>query len=197
MDKIKVFISTSGDESQGYTFTENNFKSIKFSNQLMDTSFDINPSVIEQYAEIVFKDKDGTITELVKSGILTKYLKVYVYINNVWTYTYLTSTWDIQAQNTTVTLHCNDPVKKLENIQMNAEYIGDAYLYQLITKAFNAAGYSFYVPDINVSLIITRIYMRDTYIKCQDILTFLNKLCCVGFLRIYWKKNRFVIERCL
>lgn len=197
MDSIRVFISTSGDESQGYTFTENNFKSVKFSNQLMDMSFDINPTVIEQYAEIKFKDKDGTIVQLLQEGILDKDLKVYVYINDVWTYTYLTSTWEVQAQDTTVTLHCNDPVKKLENKQTQLINVSTRTLAQLFSIVFNWTGYNYAYENQDIETIATHLTLDMVYIPYQDVLTCLNKLCVVGFLRIYWKKDKFIIARCL
>lgn len=197
MDRVKIFVSTSGDTSQGYTFTDNNFKSLKFSNQLMDTSFDINPTMIEQYAEIVLKDKNGAITNLVRDGILDRDLKVYVYINNVLTYTYLTSTWDIQAQDTTVKLHCNDPVKKFENKQTQQVAPSNKTLAQLIDLAFTWAGYDYEYQSSDVSSIASSIQLSSTFVLYQDLLTFIKKLCVVGFFRIYWKKDKFIIARCM
>lgn len=197
MDNIKLFISTSGDESQGYTFTDNNFKSIKFSNQLMDTTFDINPTVIEQYADVVFKDKGGVISSLVKNGVLEKDLKVYVYINSVLMYTYLTSSWELQAQDTTVTLHCNDPVKKLENKQTQLVEPADKTLAELIDLAFSWSDYDYDYESATISSIANDIQLEQVYVSYQDLLTFINKLCVVGFFRIYWKKDKFIIARCM
>lgn len=197
MNRVKIFVSTSGDTSQGYEFTDNNFKSIKFSNQLMDTSFDINPTVIEQYAEITFKDKGGVITNLVKTGVLDSDLKVYIHIDNVLTYTYLTSTWDIQAQDTTVVLHCNDPTKKLENKQTQLVEPADKTLAELIALAFTWADYPYEYESSETYSIANNIQLEQTYVAYQDLLTFINKLCVVGFFRIYWKKNKFIIARCM
>lgn len=197
MDNIKLFISTSGDESQGYTFTDNNFKSIKFSNQLMDTTFDINPTVIEQYADVVFKDKGGVISSLVKNGVLEKDLKVYVYINDVLMYTYLTSSWELQAQDTTVTLHCNDPVKKLENKQTQLVEPADKTLAELVDLAFSWSDYDYDYESASISSIANDIQLEQAYVSYQDLLTFINKLCVAGFFRIYWKKDKFIIARCM
>lgn len=197
MDRVRIFISTSGDASQGYAFTDNNFKSIKFSNQLMDTSFDINPTIIEQYAEIEFKDKGGLITNLVKNGTLDKDLKVFVYINDALVYTYLTSTWDIQAQNTTVKLYCNDPVKKFENKQTQLIAPSNKTLAELFDLAFEWADYDYEYESQDIADIADNIQLSGVYVVYQDLLTFINKLCVVGFFRIYWKKDRFIIARCM
>lgn len=197
MISIKIFISTSGDTSQGYTYTDNDFKSVKFSDQISDTSFDITPTVIEQYADIVFKDKTGDITEKVISGVFNKYLKVFVYINNVWKYTYITSTWDIQVKDKTVTLHCNDPVKLLENKQTQLVEPADKTLADMFAYAQAWSGYPIHYGDGETIDICQRTVLKNTYVPYMNLLDFIKKLCVTGFIRFYWNKNRFVIARCL
>lgn len=197
MHSVKVFISTDGTEENGYLFTDNNIKSIKFSHQLMDTSFDITPGVIEQYADIVIKDKEKSVRALVMNGTLGKDMKVFVYIDNVVYQTYYTSTWDVQAQTSTVTLHCNDPCKKLENVQIASEGIKDYVLWTLFSKAFTAAGYSWTYANVEVNNILIQTICGNTYLQYQDALTLLRKLCLVGFFRVFWNKDKFIIARCM
>ena len=197
MHRVKVFVSTDGTEQNGYLFTDDNFKSIKFSHQLMDTSFDITPGVIEQYAQMVLKDKDKSIRNLAASGVLGKDMKVFVYIDDVLYQTYLTSTWDIQGQNSAITLNCNDPCKKLENVQIPTEGVANYTLWGLFSKAFTAAGYRWDRANSQVSDILIYTTCKNTYIQFQDALTFLKKLCVVGFFRVYWNKDRFMIARCM
>ena len=196
MNRVTVFISTDGTESNGYLFGDGYIKSIKYSNQLMDTTFDINPTVIEQYAEVVFRDKDKTILNLVVDGTLTKDLKVFVYVDNILYQTYLTSSWDVQAQNSTITLHCNDETKKLENIQTQLVDVGSRTLKQLLQLGFTWSGYSWDCENNDIDTLISSIVIADSYVKFQDLLTYFKKLCLVGFLRIYWNKDKFIVARC-
>lgn len=196
MNRTKVFISTSGDESEGYLFADGFIKEIKYSNQLMDTTFDINPTIIEQYAEIVFRDKNHTIYDLVVNGTLTNDLKVFVYVDNILYQTYLTSSWDVQAQSSTITLHCNDETKKLENKQTQLINVQNRTLKQLVQYGFTWAGYSWQSETADVDSVLSSIVIPDSYVVYQDILTYLNKLCLVGFLRIFWNKNKFIVARC-
>lgn len=181
-----------------YLYTDNNFKSIKFSNQLLDTSFDINPTAIEQYATIVFKDKDGTMSKLVTDGKLSEDMEVWVYIDGVIYNTYRTSSWEIQAQSTTITLQCNDPLKTLENKQTRLlELSAMRSLSELFDYAFQWAGYSYDFIDYETKYIVTNTYLYDNYVQYMDLLTFIKKLCVVAFLRVYWYKDKFIIAGCL
>lgn len=196
MNKILIKIYDSETENT-YQFTDNNFKSIKFSNQLLDTSFDINPTVIEQYATIVFKDKDNKISDLVTAGKLRSDMEVQIYIDDELCFTYLTSSWTLQAQSTSVTLQCNDPSKKLENKQTDLKEPADVTLKELLDYAFSFSGYTYEFQDYKTQELTQNINIQSNYITYQDLLTLLKKLCVVGFLRIYWKKNRFIVARCL
>lgn len=196
MEKILITIYDP-ENKETYKFTDNNFKSIKFSNQLLDTSFDINPTVIEQYATIVFKDKDNKISDLVVAGKLREDMEVWIYINDELNFMFLTSSWSLQAQSTSVTLQCNDPSKKLENKQTDLKEPTDVTLKELLDYAFSFSGYTYEFQDIEVREVVENIKIQSNYITYQDLLTLLKKLCVVGFLRIYWKKNRFIVARCL
>ena len=196
MNQIKITIFTPGNVPDSYTFGENYIKEIKFSKQLMDTSFDINPSIIEQYAEIVLKDKGGVISNLIVSGVLNKGLVLRVYIDDVFIQSYLTASWDIQAQDTTIKLYCDDLVKKLENKQTMPVEPNNFSLYQLFAKAFEWAGMSYVYESSSISDIAQQIILYDTYVPYTDLLTFIKKLCVTGFFRIYWDKTHFVIARC-
>lgn len=195
MNKINIFISTDGTEYNGYDFDDNYIKDARFADQIMDTSFNVNPCVIEQYAEFTFKDKNNLIRNLVTTGQLTKDMVVYVYIDDRIFNTYLTSVWDLKLQSTTVKLSCNDPVKKLENIQTQLINVGDYTLQDLLYLAFSWTPYSVSYERETYDLCANTL-IKDTYIEYQDVLSFLNKLCLVQFLRIMWRIDRFVVERC-
>lgn len=196
MNSVKIFISTDGTEQNGYAFGDNYIKDIKFSRQLMDTTFNINPTVIEQYAEITFKDKSNYIFNLVKKKILFNDMKVFLYINGILTDTYLTSSWDIQLQSSSIALHCNDLTKRLENIQTQLVNVATRTLYQLIDIGFGFSTFSWEAKDAETLNILNNTIIPDSYVQYQDLLTYLKKLCIVGFLRIYWKKDRFIVARC-
>lgn len=196
MHKVTIFISTDGTELNGYSFDDYYIKSIKFSNQLMDTSFNINPCVIEQYAQVTFKDKNNYIFNLIKTGQLLADMKVFVYFDGVLKYTYWTSTWDIQLESTTIILNCNDPVKKLENIQTQLVNVSSRTLYNLFNIGFSLTPYSWIYADGDVGTLLYSTVVADSYISYQDLLSYLNKLCLVGFLRVYWHKDKFVVARC-
>lgn len=180
-----------------YTFTHNNFKSVKFSNQLFDTSFELNPTVIEQYATIVFKDKDGTISDMVVTGELRNDMEVWIYVNQNIDYMYLTSSWEVQASSTTVTLQCNDPVKKLENIQTQLISPRNMNLKELIDYGFQWSGYRYEFDSYDTKEMCENINLTLTYVTYMDLLTYFKKLCVVGFLRIYWRRDKFIVARCL
>lgn len=181
-----------------YKFTDNNFKSIKFSNQLLDTSFDINPTAIEQYATIVFKDKNGTISKLVADGKLGNDMEVWIYVDENHDFMYLTSSWEVQAQSTTITLQCNDPLKTLENKQTQLLELSSARtLKELFDYAFQWAGYSYDFIDDETKYIAENTYLFDNYVQYMDLLTFIKKLCVVAFFRVYWHKDKFIIAGCL
>lgn len=180
-----------------YTFTHNNFKSIKFSNQLFDTSFELNPTVIEQYATIVFKDKDGTISDMVVTGELRNDMEVRIHVDQNIDYTYLTSSWEVQASSTTVTLQCNDPVKRLENIQTQLISPRNMNLKELIDYGFQWSEYNYEFDSYDTKEMCENISLTLTYVTYMDLLTYFKKLCVVGFLRIYWRRNKFIVARCL
>lgn len=196
MNSVKIFISIDGTENNGYAFGDNYIKEMKFSNQLMDTSFNINPTVIEQYAEITLKDKHKFIFNLFRSGQLMSDMKVFVYFNNTLKFTYLTSTWDVQIQSSSIVLHCNDPVKKLENIQTQLVSVADRTLNTLLDIGFSLTEYNWTFQDVETQTFAMNTWIKDSYVTYQDLLTYFKKLCLVGFLRIYWRKNTFVIARC-
>lgn len=196
MNSVKVLIAY--NDNNIFTLNDSNIKSIKFSNQLMDTSFNINPCVIEQYAEIVVKDVDGSIFGSLNSlqPEIKNYIKVTVYINSTVYNTYLASTWECALQSSTVTIHCNDQTKNLANYQTELMDVSNMTLYQLFNKAFSFTPYECRWNDASLLDEMSFMKVDSTYIPYQTVYDLLNKLCLVAFVRVRWSKGYFYIERC-
>ena len=178
------------------TFSDRYIQSVTFASQLMDTSFNITPAVVEQYARLVLIDRSGIITNIAESADMAKDLKVMLYIDNVLKYTYLTSIWDIQAESSKITLECNDPSKKLANCQISATGISSRSLYELFQIAFTFTGYTFEAIDNETEAYLHSMIVKNSFTILQTSLELINKLCVVGFLRVFWDKNIFKIARC-
>ena len=196
MNNVSIIIKDDGITR--FAFNDSKVKSIKFSNQLMDTSFNINPCVIEQYAEITIKDTDGLVFSNLNAldSYIKKYMDVEVYINDTLFNVYLTSTWEVKIQNSVVTIHCIDATKNLENYQTQLIDVSTQTLDGLIKKAFDCTPYNYSYETSDIRELCENIHIEDTYIQYQKVYDFLNQLCLVAFVRIYWHIDKFVIARC-
>ena len=178
------------------SFTDRNIQSLTFASQLLDTSFNINPTVIEQYAKVSLIDRDELIANLASGANLAKDLKVMLYVDDILKYTYLTSVWKIKANNSQIDLECNDPSKKLENQQISALSISDRSLEGLLNIVFTFTGYTYEAIDEDTRIYISNFIIKNSFVTITTSLDLLKKLCVVGFLRVYWDKNIFKIARC-
>ena len=194
MHQVKVKLKNAN--SVIFTFDDSKIISLKFSNQVMDDTFNMNPCVIEQYADITIKDYDKNIRNSIQHNYVHTYLDVEVYIDDVLFNTYITSTWDIKLQSSNVAIHCIDAVKQLENYQTELVDVGTYSLGWLLNNAFAHTPYNYTFEDLDLQHECFNIMIYNTYIQYQNIYELLNKLCLVNFLRIYWNKDTFVIARC-
>lgn len=196
MNRVRVIMKD--NNTTVFTFNDDKIKSIKFSNQLMDTTFNINPCVIEQYADITIKDVDGTIFDDlgIVDSYIRKYIEVEVYIDDTLFNKYLTSTWEVKIQDSTIVIHCTDQTKNLENYQTQLINVGTYTLDDLIDDAFDCTPYNYSYENSDVQYLCEHLYIANTYIPYQKVIDFLNQLCLVSFVRIYWHIDQFIIARC-
>lgn len=178
------------------TYTDDIIKDFKCSEQLLDTTFRINPGVLQQYAEISFKDKYGEFKDLAKRELLNDNLFVKIYINDTLVGTYMTESWDIKANNTNVSLNCTDPCRLLDYINVTRVPVASRTVDDLLNMAFSYTEYTFEYLDSDVEELCKKITNGTSWIYPSSLTDFLKKVCLLGMIRIYWYKDKFMVARC-
>lgn len=192
-------------------YTDNELESFKCSEQLLDQRFQIKPGIIEQYADINFKDRFGELQDLAVQGFLMDNLTVSVYAiddtkedpNNpgqplyILQGTYKTDTWDVTGTSNEVKLSCKDVTRSFETVQVRSVDIATRNVDDLLKLCFG------YFPQVTWAYID-----KDTENYCKSIVTpnswlyadtlenTLQKVCNLGMLRCYWFTDSIIVARC-
>lgn len=177
-------------------YTDNIIKKFRCSEQLLDTTFNINPCVITQYAEIVFKDKYGEFKKLANADALGDNLNVDIYIDNNLIGTYVTDEWSVQAHNTEVTLNCVDPSNVFDRIEVPRLPVQKRTLGDLLQIGFGCATVSWRYIDTETEQYCTSIVQHDSWLAATTLATYFKMVCMLGLIRIYWHINHFIVARC-
>lgn len=205
---IKITKITFGFTGQ---YTDNELESFKCSEQLLDSRFQIKPGVIEQYADISFKDRYGELQDLAVQGFLMDNLTVSIYAIDdqkedpdnpgqpmyILQGIYKTDTWDVTGTSNSVKLSCKDITRSFETVQVRSVDIQTRNVHEMLALCFG------YFPEISWTYIDT-----DTENYCKSIVTpnswlyastledTLQKVCNLGMLRCYWFTDRIIVARC-
>lgn len=183
-----------------FTFTgsynDNIIKNFKCSEQLMDTIFNINPTVIEQYAEITFKDKYKEFKRLAKEELLSDNSEVDIYLGDELIGTYLTESWDLQGSNTSVSLNCNDPSKAFDNSYIKELKMEDRTLHKLLSIGFAVDKLNWKYIDKDTQQYCEEFVAHNSWVYESTLREYFKKVCLIGLLRIYWFKDTFIVARC-
>lgn len=178
------------------TYDDDIIKNFKCSEQLLDTTFNINPNVLQQYAEIVFKDKYGEFKTLAKSELLNDNLLIKIYIGEQLVGTYLTESWNITASDTNVSLNCTDPSRLFDYINISKIPVQHRNVDDLLNLAFSYTDYTFAYLDKEIETLCKQVISPDSWTYVTSLSDFIQKICLLGMIRIYWYIDKFIVARC-
>lgn len=178
------------------SYNDNIIKQFKNSEQLMDTIFNINPTVLEQYAEITFKDKYGEFKQFAKEGLLSDNSEIDIYINDDLVGTYLSESWNLRGGDSTVKLNCNDPSKSFDYSYVKELVVKDRTLHELLELGFDIDKSNWKYIDDDTAQYCKNFVAHNSWVYESTLREYFKKVCLIGLLRIYWYKDTFIIARC-
>ena len=171
------------------------------SHNLLEQNFKITPGILEQFADITFRDRNKELLRLSNAEMLNKNLQVAIkviegedtYVQGV----YLSHAWKVDGTSDKVILNCSDISSKFSNIQVPLIDLANRTLKELFTLMFS------YVPQINYQYIdpSTEAYCEacstpNSWMYAGTLEEGLLKCLSFGLLRLFWHIDRFYIARC-
>lgn len=187
------------------SFEGSAIESVECSEQAWNSSFKIATGVMQQYADIVFRDTGGLLQGLSDVGLLTKFmpLSIYVQRRGEWKFlgTYISDVWSVDRVEDRVSVSCNDYTRNIPN------YTVDVIGTDISVKRFleiledqmpeieMVAKPDEEIRDVlNGEVITMENYLescicKDVYFQSVDADTVLTELCDRWLLRIYWQAD--------
>lgn len=182
------------------TYTETNLISIVNSETLFDSQMNIEPGICEQYADVRIYDRDGQLHQLAHAGKLDEDYIVTIYAIDTETHiigTYRVKDWDIPATSSVIGVICNDMTHTFKNINVPSVPVLTRTVDDMLSMAFDLLnGVDWQYIDSDTQNYCQHIETPDCWFYSSNLLTLLNKICTLGFLRIFWYIDKFIVARC-
>ena len=200
--------------STGYTgiFKGSEISSFECSEQAWDSQFKLATGIMQQYADITFRDVYGVLQELAEVDALQEMLQVRIYsIDTDGTKTllgvYISDTWSCSGVDDQVTLSCNDLTRNFENIV--TDVIGEQLTVTEVLNRLNSVLPNFqivpkedtYVTDpttgtqMSMTEYLSTCVCEDVYFQSVALSSILSEICDRWMLRLYWQpeKQQYVV----
>lgn len=177
-------------------YDDNIVTEMKCSESLMDTSFNISPTILEQYAELKFKDKYNEFKDLANAEMLNDNLDVNIYIDDILIGSYITDAWEITSTSNNVSLSCVDVSNIFDHIYVTLQNVADRNIDDLLSIAFGYTNKVYGYIDSDTEKYCKSIIVPNSWYKVSTLRDFLIKICVLGLLRMYWYKDKFIVARC-
>lgn len=190
-------------------FDENTLDSFRCSENLLTENFNITPGILEQFADITFRDKYEELATLSRAELLNRDIEVRVYAlddtdldeeelpRRYLQGVYITDTWKVDGTSNQVTLNCTDVSQKFANIAIPPVEIRDRTLHDIFDLIF------FYTSQFNFSYIDTateeyckNIFTPNSWMYGGTLEELLIKALKLGKMRAYWFIDKFLLARC-
>lgn len=200
--------------STGYTgiFKGSEIGSFECSEQVWDSQFKLATGVMQQYADITFRDVHGILRGLAETDALQEMLQVRIYsIDTDGTKTllgvYISDTWSCSGVDDRVTLSCNDLTRNFENIV--TDVVGKQLTVAEVLNLLNSVLPNFqivpkedtYVTDpttgtqMSMTEYLSACVCEDVYFQSVALSSILSEICDRWMLRLYWQpeKQQYVV----
>jgi hypothetical protein len=179
-------------------YNDSYIEDIRCSENLTNSSIDIEPGICEQYAEITLYDRDGDIHDRASSGTLAKKQKVEILIEDGESIgTYFTTEWNVPGESSSITITCSDPSTTFGDIQIESAGIKTRTVDDLLTLTFEQIkSVVWQYIDTDTQAYCESIRVPNSWYYASSAKSTLNKICSLGMLRIYWYIDRFIVARC-
>lgn len=189
------------------TFTDREVESFDCSEQVWDSQFRLSTGIMQQYADITFRDVYGVLHGLADVDALQEMLQVRIYTideQGVKTFlgAYITNTWSCSGVDDQVTLSCNDLTRNFKS--MVTDVIGEKLTVLQIFEKLNSV-----LPEVQImprsntkikdpttgqlvemSEYLASCVCEDVYFQSVAVSDILSEVCDRWMLRLYWQPEK-------
>ena len=183
------------------TYTFRQVKSVSCSHNTTEDAMKPSTGIIQQFADIDLRDTNQELSVMLVYGLLKESLDVKVSVldddgNEHLVNTYLTDKWKFDAASDKVTLSCKDLSSRLDAIPFPALPVQDRSLYDLL-QALSGAGNGSFPISIPEELVdyCNNLLVPNSWMKDSSLLEAAEKVCVLGFIRLYWSGEAFTVMR--
>lgn len=182
------------------TYTESDLISVTNSETLFDSQMNIAPGICEQYADIRIYDRNNLLHQLAYIDKLNDDYTVTIYAIDTEKYvigSYSVKDWDISSTNSVIGVICDDMSRIFKSINVPSIPLLTRTVDDMLSMAFDQLkGVNWEYIDKDTQIYCQHITTPDNWFYSSDLLSLLNKICTLGFLRIYWYIDKFIVARC-
>lgn len=180
-----------------------NLIDVRCSENAFDSQLNINPGIVEQYADVSIYDRDQLIHQFAQAELLKENQQVTILSiddeNNTSEILgkYRVDEWQVEATSSIVKINCTDPSSTFENIYIPSAPVKTRTVDSLLSFLFGyIQNYTFTYIDSATQTACENIKIPSSWCLKGNVLEVLRKICEVGQLRIYWFINVFIVARC-
>lgn len=180
-----------------------NLIDVRCSENAFDSQLNINPGIVEQYADVSIYDRDQLIHQFAQAELLKENQQVTILSIDDETNTsevlgtYRVDEWQVEATSSIVKVNCTDPSSIFENFNIPSAPVQTRTVDSLLSFLFGyIQGYTFTYIDDATRTACENIKIPSSWCLKGNVLEVLKKICEIGQLRIYWFINVFIVARC-
>ena len=194
---------TSVSFSPATIFYGNDLIGFECSDNLYDSSMNLQPGICEQYADVTVYDRHGILRD---AALKTSYKPSgSVTLEAIDTETgmvtvlgeYGLKKWDIQSTSAEISITCGDKSTILDSINLPDSTVETRTVDQMLQTVFvQAGGLTWSYLSAADQTHCNNITVPNSWFYSGTLREVLEKICNVGLLRIYWKQSAFLVARC-
>ena len=185
-----------------YVFAGNTINSIICSENALNSQTYVQPGIVEQYAEINLYDRYKYLRNVIAvNGRLLDGASIKVEMiddTRSWSLgEYKINSWDAESNSLIAKLYAVDPSYEFDKISIQSIPAATRSVHELLTKLFSYANVNSWqyidsdTREYCSTISIPRSWFNDVTLKKA-----FQNVCAAGMLRIFWKKDNFVVMRC-
>ena len=180
-------------------------ESVECSEQAWNSSFQVSAGVMQQYADITFRDHAGVLASLSDAGQLTSFMPLDVYVEHKkeWKFlgTYISDIWSVDRVEDRVSVSCNDYTRNIPNYtvdvigaNMSVKQFLDLLGTQMpeieiVAKPNTEIKNVMTGETISLETYLENCICGDVYFQGEDADVVLEDLCDRWLLRAYWQAD--------
>ena len=179
------------------TYSGKDLVSFVCSENELDAHLAIQPGICEQYTDIEFCDRDRLIRQLANLNLLDA-CEAQLWCaheqNTTLLGRYVASCWNLQANHHRVVFEGTDESVRFADINLPASDIRDRTLVQMLDEVFGIAGAPWQAATDKTQRILEDTLTPNCWFKAGTLRERLDKICLLGFLRVYYDKGTFYVR---